>query len=78
MPRVRELGKKTVTIPDLVRGNIEKYKRLYDITNQDLAYASKMSLSGLYKKMVAPQNFRLKELESIAKKLDVKIEDLFM
>lgn len=60
----------------LLLANIDYQKRLYDVTVDDLAIAARMSRKTIYNRIRQPENFSLKELRGIARKLHTTVSGL--
>lgn len=60
----------------ILKGNIMKYKALEDINTKELAVAAGVSFKCMYARLEKPEEFRIKELLKIAKKLNVSLNVL--
>ncbi len=60
----------------IIKSNIMKYKTLENIKTKELAVAAGISFKCMYNRLEKPEEFRIKELIKVAKKLNVSINQL--
>ena len=53
-----------------------KYKTLANVKTRELAIAAGVSSKSMYNRLEKPEEFRIKELVKVAKKLNVSFYDL--
>lgn len=60
----------------VIKSNIMKYKILENIKTKELAIAAGVSSKCMYNRLEKPEEFRIKELMKVAKKLNVSLGEL--
>lgn len=60
----------------IIKGNIMKYKTLENVKTKELAIAAGVSFKCMYSRLEKPEEFRIKELLKVAKKLNVSLVEL--
>lgn len=60
----------------IIKGNIMKYKALENVKTKELAVAAGISFKCMYSRLEKPEEFRIKELIKVAKKLNVSLVEL--
>lgn len=73
MAKVKLNGNKEIR---MIKGNIMKYKTLENVKTKELAIAAGVSFKCMYSRLEKPEEFRIKELIKVAKKLNVSLAEL--
>lgn len=73
MAKVKFNGNKEIR---MIKGNIMKYKTLENVKTKELAIAAGVSFKCMYSRLEKPEEFRIKELMKVAKKLNVSLAEL--
>ena len=73
MPKVKIMFPKTPTPGKIFMANMEKYKKLNDKSEQELAIAGRMSIGTYYNRRKRPETLRLYEMIGISKALGVSL-----
>lgn len=76
MPKVKITFPKTPTPGKIFMANMEKYKKLNDKSEQEIAIAGRMSIGTYYNRRNHPEYLRLYEMIGIAKALGVPLTSM--